>query len=349
LLNDHLYTNSKIMVIDDDYQNALLVSRLLEWSGYQRIEVVSEPLQALDRFKAFLPDLVLLDLHMPRMSGIELMREFKQCVGSSLVPLLVFSGDTTQEAKQAALREGASDFLTKPGDANEILLRVKNFLQMRHLHSKLQQQNEELEARVFERTKDLVETQVEVVDRLARAAEFRDDETGEHTRRVGELSAEIGELLGLARHEIVLLRRAAPLHDLGKIGIPDSILLKAGPLTKEEFEIMKTHTTIGGRILSGGNSAVMQMAEQIALSHHERWDGSGYPQGLAGEAIPLPGRIVAVADVFDALTHARPYKEAWPIDKAVAEIERCSGTHFDPAVVAAFLRVGMRQVENRAA
>jgi HD-GYP domain-containing protein (c-di-GMP phosphodiesterase class II) len=185
----------------------------------------------------------------------------------------------------------------------------------------------------------LEDSQLQVIQRLALAAEYRDDETGQHTRRVGELSARIGEALGMADEQLVLLRQAAPLHDVGKIAIPDSILLKPGPLTREEFERMQAHTTRGAAMLTGRGFALLEMAETIALSHHERWEGGGYPSGSSGTAIPLVGRIVAIADVFDALTHARPYKDAWPEADAVAEISSQSGRQFDPEIVQAFLRV----------
>jgi HD-GYP domain-containing protein (c-di-GMP phosphodiesterase class II) len=183
------------------------------------------------------------------------------------------------------------------------------------------------------------DSQLQVIERLALAAEYRDDATGQHTRRVGELSTRIGQAVGLPVDQLVLLRQAAPLHDVGKIAIPDSILLKPGGLTRDEFDQMKAHTTVGAAMLSGPGFALLEMAETIALTHHERWDGSGYPAGLSGSAIPLVGRIVAIADVFDALTHSRPYKEAWTVADAVSEISRQRGRQFDAEVVKAFLRV----------
>ena len=195
-----------------------------------------------------------------------------------------------------------------------------------------------LEEKVRERTWELEEAQIEILERLALAAEYRDDDTGAHTQRVGRLSAMLGRALGMSDVDVELIRRAAPLHDVGKIGIPDAILLKPGPLTDEEYEVMKTHTVIGARILSGNTSPHLQLAEEIALTHHERWNGTGYA-GLGGEDIPLPGRIVAVVDVFDALTHDRPYKEAAPVPLALEEIRRQSGRHFDPPIAAAFVEL----------
>jgi PAS domain S-box-containing protein len=196
-----------------------------------------------------------------------------------------------------------------------------------------------LETKVAERTRELENARAETLQRLAVAAEYRDDDTSQHTERVGVTAAEIAVQLGLGAEEIKLLREAAPMHDVGKLAISDTILLKPGKLTVQEYEVMKTHAALGARLLSGSSSPVLQMATVIAASHQERWDGSGYPAGLAGEAIPLVGRVVAVADVFDALTHDRPYKSAWPVEHAIAEIKRASGSKFDPRVVAAFLRM----------
>ena len=211
-------------------------------------------------------------------------------------------------------------------------------LETRFLYFQVQSQNQILEAKVRERTRELEAAQIEIIERLARAAEFRDDNTGQHTERVGQMAALLARQLGLPDPQVSLIRRAAPLHDVGKIGIPDAVLLKLGKLTLDEFELVKTHTTIGARILSGSRFGVLRLAEEIAFSHHERWDGDGYV-GIRQDQIPLAGRIVAVADVFDALTQKRPYKSAWPIVEAIAEIERQSMRQFDPEIVDAFLRV----------
>jgi PAS domain S-box-containing protein len=194
-----------------------------------------------------------------------------------------------------------------------------------------------LETKVAERTRELEDARAETLQRLAVAAEYHDDETFQHTKRVGVTAAEIGARLGLGEDQVGFLRLAAPLHDVGKLAIPDRILRKRGKLTAHEYEVMKTHAALGVRVLSGSGSPVLQMAAVIAATHHERWDGTGYPAGLAGEAIPLVGRVVAVADVFDALTHERPYKSAWPVEQAIAKIQRAAGSQFDPRVVAAFL------------
>jgi putative two-component system response regulator len=242
------------------------------------------------------------------------------------------------EARREALSRGAKDFVGKPFVQDELLLRIRTLLETRLLYLQIQSQNQLLEAKVRERTRALEEAQIEILERLAVAAEFRDDNTGQHTQRVGQMSALIARQLGLPDTQVALIRRGAELHDVGKIGVPDAILMKIGRLTVEEFEIVKTHTVIGARILSGGKFPLLRLSEEIAFTHHERWDGTGYA-GIRGTDIALAGRIVAIADVFDALTQQRPYKPAWPIAEAIAEIHRQRGRQFDPDVVDAFLRV----------
>jgi putative two-component system response regulator len=327
------------LIIDDQPSNVALLEGILEEEDFTSVRSVIDPRQALPAYIEFLPDLILLDLQMPYLDGFEVMRQIRACLApNDFLPILVLTADITPQAKRDALAGGALDFLTKPFDAMEVLLRIKNLLKTRSLHLQLQSQNQILDQRVRARTEELEATQVEILERLALAAEYRDDDTGQHTKRVGEVSAQIAQSLGWGAEEVELIRRAAPLHDVGKIAIPDSLLLKPNKLTPEEFERMKTHTTLGARILSGGRFALLQLAEQIALTHHERWDGTGY-MGLCGEAIPLAGRIVSVADVFDALISERPYKTAWTQEEALAEIRYQSGRQFDPRVVEAFLQV----------
>jgi putative two-component system response regulator len=279
------------------------------------------------------PDLILLDLHMPVLNGFEVLEQLGPLIrGNGHLPVLVLTADVTPQVKRQALAAGAKDFLTKPLDRIEVQLRVTNLLEMR-LH------NAVLEASVVERTAKLQDAQLETLQRLATAAEYRDDDTGQHTKRVGALAAAIARNLGLKPPQIEAIERAAPLHDVGKIGISDLILLKPAKLTDEEFEIIKTHTTIGAKILSASSSPLLQLAEVIALAHHERWEGNGYPAQLAGKDIPIEGRIVTIADVFDALMHDRPYKKAWALPDAIAEIERQSGRQFDPDLVACFREV----------
>lgn len=249
----------------------------------------------------------------------------------------MLTADITSSAKTCALEKGVADFLTKPIDYREVLLRVRNLLRTHFLQLRVIEQNQVLEDRVRERTQDLQISQLETLERLALASEYRGDDTGQHVHRVSNNCALLANALGWDAARIELLRKAAPLHDVGKIGIPDEVLLKPHKLTPEEWELMKSHTIIGARILSGSRFPLLQMAESIALTHHEKWDGTGYTPGMSGEAIPLEGRIVAVADVFDALTHERPYKRAWPVAEAVREIQNQAGRHFDPDVVAAFI------------
>ncbi|HEX7089833.1 MAG TPA: HD domain-containing phosphohydrolase [Longimicrobiales bacterium] len=332
------FENARFLLVDDEEPNLRLLERILERAGYTQYKSTTDPRDALPIFLEFEPDLVLLDLHMPHIDGFAVMDELRHRMpGGAHVPVLVLTGDVSPDVRRRALACGARDFLNKPFDVAEVLLRIKNLLEMRFLQLQLQRQNELLEQRVRERTRELEGARIEILERLARAAEFRDDTTGQHTQRVGRISALVARSLGLPAPQVDLIRRAAPLHDVGKIGIPDSILLRPGQLGEREFEVMRTHTYIGARILSGSRFPLLDVAATIALTHHERWDGTGYPKGLRGESIPMVGRIVAVADVFDALTHDRPYKAAWPVEDALAEIERQAGRQFDPQVVEAFL------------
>jgi len=329
-----------IVAVDDEDANVLLLRRVLERAGYTGLTTTTDPTEVLPLVDEHRPRLVLLDLHMPRIDGFELLERLGASDGDrDGVPILVLTADITEKAKRRALELGARDFLNKPIDHVELVLRVRNLLQVQHLQDRLLEHNATLEEEVAARTRDLEVARLEVLDRLALAGEYRDDDTQQHAWRIGRSSALMAAELGLGREQAELIGRAAPLHDIGKLGVSDAILRKPGPLSEEDFECVKRHAAIGAEILAGSSSALLQMAQIIALSHHERWDGSGYPNGLAGEAIPLPGRIAAVADVFDALTHERPYKHAWEVDEAVAEIRRGSGSQFDPAVVEAFLRL----------
>lgn len=329
----------RILIVDDESANIRLLTTILSRAGYDRIESTTDSREAVALFRSLRPDLVLLDLHMPHMNGFEVMEALEAEIGEDdYLPILVLTADQDTAVRQRALRAGARDFLTKPFEITEVVLRIRNLLETRFLHRQLALENESLEAKVLERTRELGEAQVEIVHRLAVAAEYRDDITGRHAERVGVLSSLIALSLGLPFDDVRLMRRAAPLHDVGKIGIPDAILMKPGPLTNAEFEVMRTHTVIGGRILSGSRYPLLKQAREIALHHHEWWDGTGY-HGIQGEEIPLSGRIVAVADVFDSLTHERPYKRAMAVGEAVDEIVREGGAHFDYQVVEAFLEV----------
>ncbi|WP_409344344.1 HD domain-containing phosphohydrolase [Paenibacillus sp. MBLB4367] len=331
---------AKFLIVDDQEYNISLLQRMLGRSGFTNLHTTTDPLRLSGLFQEIEPDIVLLDLHMPGMDGFAALRLLKELIAEgNYLPVLVLTADVTQEAKQRALQEGANDFLTKPFDKTEVILRIDNLLKSRYLHLQLQNQNVLLEERVSKRTWELEKAKLEILELLARASEYRDDMTGQHTQRVGQMAGNIARELGLQEQEADLIRKAAPLHDLGKIGIPDGLLLKPGKFTPEEFEQMKTHTTIGASILAGSSFSVLEVAGTIALSHHEKWDGTGYPEGRRGEDIPLSARIVAIADFYDALTHERPYKAAWSSEEAVAEILRQKGLHFDPQVVEAFLAV----------
>jgi putative two-component system response regulator len=346
---EHELKRLQILAVDDEESNLLLLRRILEREGYTNVKTTTDPTQVPDLFASLSPSLVMLDLHMPRLDGFELMQRLAPLMGEGRhVPLLVLTADATDDTKRLALSLGARDFLTKPLDRMELLLRVHNLLQVQRLQDQLVEHNANLEGEVAERTRDLEQARLEILDRLALAAEYRDDDTQEHAWRLGRTCALLAIELGLPEQEVELLMRAAPLHDIGKIGIPDAILLKPGKLTTEEFERIKTHTTIGAEILSGSNSPLLRMAERIAIAHHERWDGGGYPFGLSGEEIPLPARIVAVADVFDALTHKRPYKDAWAVKDAVAEISHQAGRQFEADVVAAFRSLDHESLLSRA-
>ena len=324
-------TARRVLIVDDDDHNLRILARILRDAGFTDVRTEQDPRAVPAALDGFRPDVLLLDLQMPHMDGFEVLRHVRSRIrGSEYFPVLVISGDLSQDAKQRALSEGARDFLHKPYDRVEVVLRVRNLLEARDL-------NLRLEDLVRARTEQVRVTQLAVADRLALAAELRDYGRGAHTQRVGITAASVAARLGLPDADVRAIRRAAPLHDVGKIGIPDAILLKPGGLTPDEWDVLKTHTTLGASILTGSDARVLQVAEEIALYHHENWDGTGYTPGLGGDEIPLPARITAVADVFDALVRDRPYKHAWSVGDAVEWIADQKGKKFDPAVVDAFL------------
>jgi putative two-component system response regulator len=334
------FSKARILVVDDEPANVLLIERLLERWGYESITSTTDSTQVLPLVEQERPHLLLLDLSMPPPDGFEVMKQLaERYAAGQRFPVLVLTADASAATRERALSSGANDFLTKPFDRTEVRLRVQNLLRTHLLQRQLASRNELLEQSVRERTRELDDARREILARLALAGEYRDDATHQHAQRVGRTAALLAQEIGLPEDDVELMRRAAPLHDIGKVGVPDTILLKPGRLTEEEFEVVKGHTVIGSRILAASVSCVLRTGQIIARSHHERWDGGGYPAGLAGDDIPLAGRLVAVADAFDALTHVRPYKPAWTCEDSVAEVHRVAGAQLDPSVVQAFDRL----------
>lgn len=327
----------RVLVVDDNAANVSLMEQLLREGGYLNVLSTQEPESVAEICRTWHPDLVLLDLHMPRVDGFAVMAQIRDLMDEpESLPVVVLTADATPEARRQALALGARDFVTKPIDGRELLLRTGNVLQTRQLQLALQLQNASLEASVRQRTLDLEAARLESLTVLAAVGEFHDDDTYRHTQRVGSLAASLGRELEMSETACADIRSAAPLHDLGKVGVPREVLRKPGPLSDDERQVMMRHPEIGAQILASASSPVLRLAGLIALSHHERWDGSGYPNGIGGSEIPLAGRITAVADVFDALTHDRPYKSAWEIGAAIELIAEESGRQFDPEVAAAF-------------
>ncbi len=326
----------RILIVEDEPVDVLLLESILRSAGYAELLSVTDPRQALPLFQAFEPDLVLLDLRMPHLDGFTVLEQLRARTPlDAYLPILVITADTSRSARERALSSGARDFLTKPIDGTEVLLRSRNLLETRFLHQELHGRMRGLEAQAVAGSRALDRAHTDLLERLTRAAEFRDFDTGSHARRVGALAGLLAQALGWAAERAQLLERAAPLHDIGKIGIPDSILLKPGPLTPEEFEVMKRHTLIGATLLGGSRSPLLQMAEEIALYHHETWNGAGYAH-LAGAQTPLAARIVALADVVDALSHDRPYRQAWRFTAVARHVQEQEGATLDPELVGAF-------------
>jgi putative two-component system response regulator len=321
--------SAAILVVAAEPGLGAVLEQVLGQAGIGPVETAM-PEHALEVVASSKPRLVVLDLETPAgadaASGVDVLATLAPWVGGDPpLPVIGVAAATAADSRRRARAAGARDFLAKPLDPTEVLARVQNVLAASRLHTQGGEASVELE-----------QTRFESVERLARLAEYRDDATYEHPQRVGRTATLLAEKLGLAPEVVLAIRSAAPLHDVGKVGVPDRILLKPGRLTAAEFELMQSHTLIGAEILAGSTWPVLQLAEEIAISHHERWDGTGYPDGKVEEEIPMSGRIVIVADNFDALTHSRPYAEAWDPEKAAAEIRRQSGQHFDPEVVEAF-------------
>jgi putative two-component system response regulator len=328
-----------ILVVDDEAPVVKFLVRALEGAGYRRVRGLTDPSEMLPLLADRSLDLIVLDLRMPDVDGFRILEEVRRRVGADeYLPVIVVSGLNDPDSRTRAILAGARDYLAKPIEVREFLARVGSLLETRFINLRLRETRLALEELFRRRTREAQGAQLELLDRLSRVAEVREDPSGEHPARVGRLAGMIAQELLLPEEEILLLMRAAPLHDLGKVALPDRILLKEGAYTEAERLQMQEHTTLGAGLLRGANSDLMKMAEQIALSHHERWDGSGYPQGLRGEQIPLVARIVAVADAFDAMIHPRLHREALTVSAALDELSRESGAQFDPQVVTAFLR-----------
>ena len=347
-LSGPLYADAEIVVVDDEPSIVRFLSHALEEAGYRNVQGFTDPNDVPPFLDRTTPDLVVLDLRMPGMDGYALLEDVTRRLSKdTFLPVLVVSGVNDMAARLRAVEAGAKDFLAKPIDLKEFLVHVRSLLDTRFMSRRLNEARIMLEELVERRTSELRRAHRDTLERLGRVAEVRDDVTGRHANRVARLSALIAQELHLPQEETSLIMQAAPLHDLGNVGIADKVLLKSGTFVDNERELMREHALLGAELLHGGKSEVMRMAEQIALSHHERWDGQGYPHGVAGEDIPLSARIVAVADAFDALTHSRPYKEVWTVAEALSELERESGWQFDPQVVEALARVQQRERELR--
>ena len=351
--------SAKIAIVDDEIVNIRVVKKHLELNGYSNFITTTNAEEAADTIDRERPDILLLDLMMPRVSGMDILDIVKANPATQHLPVVILTASTDSETKREALEHGAADFIAKPIDINELLVRIRNVLTVKAHHDFLLHHAEKLKEEVKRQTHQLEMSRFDVIHRLARAAEYRDNETGRHVMRVGKYAGLIARTMGLGDEFVEMITHTSPLHDVGKIGIPDGILLKPGRLTPEEFDVMQSHAAmgkriferisdeeavtlmghaeIGSRILGGSDCELLEMAATIAATHHEKWDGSGYPLALAGEDIPIEGRITAVADVFDALSTKRPYKPAFPLEKCFQILIDGRGSHFDPAVLDAFL------------
>jgi putative two-component system response regulator len=333
----------RVLIVDDEPVVRRILKQKLSAEGYHCQEA-STAREAADSLAKSPAELVVLDIKMPGKSGVELLSEIKKLYPDTAVIMATAIADTSTAIK--CMKDGAHDYLVKPFNLDEVVINAQRALEKRRLELDNRAYQQHLEDMVTERTAELKQaieklklTSLDTILRLARAAEYRDEETGAHINRMSQYSTALAREMGLGDREVENILYAAPMHDVGKIGIPDRILLKTGSLNKDEWEVMKKHSVIGAEILRGSDAEFIQVAEIIALTHHEKWDGSGYPQGLKGSEIPLAGRIAAIADTFDALTSTRPYRKALPVEESLEIIKQSRGSHFDPDVVDAFLAI----------
>ncbi len=330
-----------VLVVDDTPDNiAVLMSVLKE---EYRVKAALDGVTALNiATSSEQPDIILLDIMMPNMDGYEVCKRLKSDPATTKIPVIFVTSKSEVEDEKQGFDLGAVDYITKPISPPLVKARVKT-------HLSLHNQAQHLEDLVQERTDELNDTRIEIIRRLGRAAEFKDNETGTHVIRMSWFARFLAQEIGQPEPWCELLYNAAPMHDIGKIGIPDRVLLKPGKLDAEEWEIMKKHAQYGADIIGEHPSPILQMAKEVAITHHEKWNGSGYPNGLKGDQIPLSGRIVAVADVFDALTSERPYKAAWPEEKAIALLREEAGQHFDPSLIEPFINIlpKIREVQDK--
>ncbi len=335
-----------VLIVDDQASQRIMYRTLLQdISRDIQVADFGDPVQALAWAQSSQPDLLLLDYRMPKMDGLEFARRFREPLAHRDIPIMLVTVVGDEPIRHAALDAGVIDFLVKPIRPRELRARLRNLLDIRRRQESLKSRAHSLERRLLSSMHEIEQRERETLTRLARAIEHRDNGTGMHLERMARYSGLIADAMGLSDEEIRVIEVAAPLHDVGKIAIPDAILLKPERLNEAEFEVMKQHPRLGFEILKDSSSRFVQCGAAIALGHHERWDGSGYPDQIAGEAIPLSARIVAVADVLDALTTARPYKEAWPMDQAFDYLERHAGSHFDPGAIDSLLKKKEQVVE----
>lgn len=331
------FEENNIMIVDDSPTSVMLLEKMLRQYGFKNILSITDPRMVMEEYLEFQPDLLLLDLVMPYLDGFDILEQLDELNESTYLPVIVITSQNDKENKLRALSLGAQDFIGKPFDDSEVITRINNFLNVRQMQNKIKNYNLWLEEKIRENNEEISALQTDLILRLLRAAESRDYNTGGHITRIGEYAYILSRAIGMTETKSKKMSEACKMHDIGKIGIPDGILLKPAKLNDEEWEIMKTHTLKGADILKDSPSDDLKLAEEIALTHHEKWDGTGYPNGLKGENIPLSGRIMALIDVFDALLNDRPYKKAWDFEQTVFYIQTESGRHFDPKIVSAFM------------